>query len=487
MTKSIKFHTDENFSKKEETISFLKECQYVANILISWKFDSPLESYKYAFINHTKFYNQYFKLRSHHFQQIQEQVFNIIQQRYLKIIEKLKFENKFLNYLKYFVNNWSEVEDYIQRRFDKTNDNFYNEVFDYWNKNKDLVKETITKKFFENVRKSKVPKLENPSIKVDLRSSKLDKSTSSKYFKYWFDIFTNQRLNSIKKQRGRWKKISIPIKFSKYHKRKLKGNKLNNSFILKYDTIYERLEIVTSYEEINSRKKNISKVTKQNSIGIDLGYINLITTSEKEIIPNNEKLKKDLNQFLTYEKQVKRLEIKNNYDSKKYLKKQKKLSNQSINFINFQLNQLVTKYPTKEHFILEDLSIHESSFFNKKYNYLLRRLGVQGTINKFKQKSEDLGIKVHLINPAYTSQQCSICSYTNKENRKTQDEFICQKCGHHDHADINAAINIKERFFNIDLKSAKYIGEIRKVLNKLFEIHQVAHNATSQLSTSPTG
>lgn len=85
MTKSIKFYTDENFSKKEEVISFLKECQYVANILISWKFGSPLESYKFAFINHTKFYNLYFKLRSHHFQQIQEQVFNIIQLRYSRI------------------------------------------------------------------------------------------------------------------------------------------------------------------------------------------------------------------------------------------------------------------------------------------------------------------------------------------------------------------------------------------------------------------
>ena len=47
-----------------------------------------------------------------------------------------------------------------------------------------------------------------------------------------------------------------------------------------------------------------------------------------------------------------------------------------------------------------------------------------------------------LVNPAYTSQQCSQCGYTDKENRKTQAEFKCMACGFKHNADINAALNI---------------------------------------------
>ncbi len=43
---------------------------------------------------------------------------------------------------------------------------------------------------------------------------------------------------------------------------------------------------------------------------------------------------------------------------------------------------------------------------------------------------------------AYTSQRCPECGHTEKDNRKTQAEFVCQACGHRDNADYNAALNI---------------------------------------------
>jgi len=46
------------------------------------------------------------------------------------------------------------------------------------------------------------------------------------------------------------------------------------------------------------------------------------------------------------------------------------------------------------------------------------------------------------VNPRHTSQQCSSCGYTSKENRVTQEVFRCQACGHEENADINAAKNI---------------------------------------------
>lgn len=47
-------------------------------------------------------------------------------------------------------------------------------------------------------------------------------------------------------------------------------------------------------------------------------------------------------------------------------------------------------------------------------------------------------------NPAYTSQKCSEpgCGHTEADNRKSQADFYCLKCGHTENADTNAAKNI---------------------------------------------
>jgi len=46
------------------------------------------------------------------------------------------------------------------------------------------------------------------------------------------------------------------------------------------------------------------------------------------------------------------------------------------------------------------------------------------------------------VNPRHTSQRCSCCGHTAKENRVSQDVFRCQVCEHEENADINAAKNI---------------------------------------------
>ncbi|MFI7062910.1 RNA-guided endonuclease InsQ/TnpB family protein [Kribbella sp. NPDC050124] len=50
--------------------------------------------------------------------------------------------------------------------------------------------------------------------------------------------------------------------------------------------------------------------------------------------------------------------------------------------------------------------------------------------------------RVERVNPAYTSQTCSVCGHCAPENRESQASFLCTACGHQVHADVNAAINI---------------------------------------------
>ncbi len=46
------------------------------------------------------------------------------------------------------------------------------------------------------------------------------------------------------------------------------------------------------------------------------------------------------------------------------------------------------------------------------------------------------------VNPRHTSQRCSCCGHTAKENRLSQALFKCQACGYEENADINAAKNV---------------------------------------------
>ena len=46
------------------------------------------------------------------------------------------------------------------------------------------------------------------------------------------------------------------------------------------------------------------------------------------------------------------------------------------------------------------------------------------------------------VNPRHTSQRCSCCGHTAKENRRSQVVFKCMVCGHQEHSDVNAAKNV---------------------------------------------
>jgi len=55
------------------------------------------------------------------------------------------------------------------------------------------------------------------------------------------------------------------------------------------------------------------------------------------------------------------------------------------------------------------------------------------------------GVMLVAVPPAYTSQACSACGFTDAGNRPSQARFVCLACGHAEHADRNAAKNILRR------------------------------------------
>ena len=58
------------------------------------------------------------------------------------------------------------------------------------------------------------------------------------------------------------------------------------------------------------------------------------------------------------------------------------------------------------------------------------------------RRCEKTGTPFAAVDACYTSQRCSRCGYTDRENRKSQAEFLCLMCGYAANADHNAARNI---------------------------------------------
>ena len=55
------------------------------------------------------------------------------------------------------------------------------------------------------------------------------------------------------------------------------------------------------------------------------------------------------------------------------------------------------------------------------------------------------GAMLVAVPPHNTSRTCPCCGHVAQENRRTQAEFVCVQCGHHNHADVVGAMNILER------------------------------------------
>jgi putative transposase len=107
--------------------------------------------------------------------------------------------------------------------------------------------------------------------------------------------------------------------------------------------------------------------------------------------------------------------------------------------------------------VMEDLDLTKSkaSFlkseeFNIKYSRIVRVLRLSNIKEWFKRQAENYGIRVHLTNPAYTSQECSECHFIHRANRNGA-KFECKECGHKEHSDSNSPKNIRNRVYYSDV------------------------------------
>ena len=95
--------------------------------------------------------------------------------------------------------------------------------------------------------------------------------------------------------------------------------------------------------------------------------------------------------------------------------------------------------------VLEDLKhvkTDRRGTFSRRFNRCLSHWLYKASESRIAQYCEEYGIVVRRKNPWKTSQCCNACLKWDRRSRR-EDVFRCVSCGHADHADFNAAKNLR--------------------------------------------
>lgn len=210
-----------------------------------------------------------------------------------------------------------------------------------------------------------------------------------------------------------------------------KGEIRTASILREADGLY--LKIVVKEQDAEQIREN------QSICAIDMGITRFLTTSDGEYVENPRHLFQYLKKLRVENRKLSRMK-KGGSNYKKQVKVLQrlhlKISRVRKDFLHKQSRYLANNYSTV---VREDLNISKMVKGSKLAKHILDCSW--GTFFQFLEYKTNV-IK---INPAYTSQECSNCGHTCKENRKTQSLFECVKCNFTMNADEQACINILQR------------------------------------------
>ncbi|MBP5722372.1 MAG: transposase [Bacteroidales bacterium] len=104
------------------------------------------------------------------------------------------------------------------------------------------------------------------------------------------------------------------------------------------------------------------------------------------------------------------------------------------------------------HIVMEDLNgkfgksyIKDKCNGELNFNRIVGALRISTLKDEVEHIARKYGIAVSTVHASYTSKMCPVCGCIEDENRVDQEHFFCVECGHKENADVNAAINIRNR------------------------------------------
>jgi transposase len=278
------------------------------------------------------------------------------------------------------------------------------------------------------------------------------------------------------------------VKLASYHKAQLgdlktqQTKKLNSSVQLnKREEVWW---LTLSYDE----ETTLQTPPDAPVVGIDVGIANFVTTSTgKHYGSFHAKLRARHKQDRARRRRKAKLRT---CLKKKGVKKLPSTSSRTgqclIRQTRQEINQAVNQcYNDPEHqgvqFAYERLSVASMRFKARAQNAYLRASHLGHLPTQIHWNSQKRGVLATRVISAYSSQECSVCHYTDRKNRPDQRTFRCQICGWQAHADHNASVNIARRLGDKQLRTCKDRKAIKLLLMKRHEawIQQQSRGNTS--------
>ena len=275
-------------------------------------------------------------------------------------------------------------------------------------------------------------------------------------------------------------------------------------FTINVDTLYNQINI---YYVLEKTSKNSAIYTKfdsesiqnyNNCIGVDVNIKNnILALSDGKTFKANKSLIKKCIRFDNARKRYQKNKDLNHNPKpygKEMLYRQKKNNRRSKWYLEQLVNGFLDYCQEKgyNHIVMENLNLKENKSEAKNkdginYNRVASLLRLNNIKHVIKRLANKRDIAVSWVNPKYTSQQCPICGHINKDNRITQEVFCCENCFHNNNADINAAINIKNRMFIKEYKSLlmKFDKEFNGYKGKVYIKKEEYEELVKNLKNNP--
>ncbi|WP_371548539.1 transposase [Streptomyces sp. NBC_00554] len=189
-------------------------------------------------------------------------------------------------------------------------------------------------------------------------------------------------------------------------------------------------------------------------LGIDLGIVNIATTSDGEIMAGRE-----LNRIRVRERGLRaKLQKKNTPSAKRRLKKRRHKEARRAKDINHKIaiHVVAEAERTGRGIALEDLTgIRERVRLRKPQRATHSSWSFAQLGQFIAYKARKAGVPVVYVDPAFTSRTCAECGHIDKANRVSQAWFACRNCGFVDHADRNSSRNIRARAWELWRRGAQ--------------------------------
>jgi putative transposase len=179
-------------------------------------------------------------------------------------------------------------------------------------------------------------------------------------------------------------------------------------------------------------------------LGVDLGIVNVAVDSDGQL-HTGEEIRTCRARYLKLRQGLQSCGTKS---AKRHLRKVKRKESRFVKHTNHCISkQLVQKASSGQRALaLEDLTGIRARATVKKSQRYERMSWAFSQLRQFiAYKAEAAGIPVILVEARNTSRTCPECGHCAKENRRSQSEFLCVKCGFQAHADFVGATNVCRR------------------------------------------